>query len=74
MCAVSYGYTITSYQWIKDGTILTDGVRVSGTTQSTLSVTSVTLLDQGTYQCSATNVDGSNSTLSSGVQVTVTGM
>ena len=35
-----------------------DGERVSGTTQSTLSILNVTLQDQGMYQCSATNVDG----------------
>ncbi|KAL5510758.1 hypothetical protein EMCRGX_G006359 [Ephydatia muelleri] len=52
------GTTITSYQWVKDGVILFDGERVSGTTQSTLSILNVTVLDQGMYQCSATNVDG----------------
>ena len=68
------GATVTSYQWYKNGVALANGENVSGTTQSTLSVSSVTLLDQGTYQCSATNVDGYNSTLSSGVQVIITGM
>ena len=31
---------------------------MTGSTQSTLSIVSVTLQDQGVYQCSATNVDG----------------
>ena len=68
------GATIVSYQWVKDGMVLTDGVRVTGTTQSTLSIASVTLLDQGMYQCSATNVDGVSSGLSNTVQVSVSGM
>ncbi|KAL5510746.1 hypothetical protein EMCRGX_G006347 [Ephydatia muelleri] len=65
------GATITSYQWVKDGAILTDGGRVSGTTQSTLSVSSVTLQDQGMYQCSAINVDGVSTGLSNSTLVTV---
>ena len=68
------GATITSYQWVKDGAILTDGGRVSGTTQSTLSVSSVTLQDQGMYQCSAINVDGVSTGLSNSTLVTVGGM
>ena len=34
---------------------------MTGSTQSTLSIVSVTLQDQGVYQCSATNVDGLSS-------------
>ena len=68
------GSTINSYQWVKDGAILTDGGRVSGTTQSTLSVSSVTLQDQGMYQCSAVNVDGISGELSNSAQITVYGM
>ena len=68
------GATITSYQWVKDGMVLTDGGRVTGTTKSTLSIASVTLLDQGMYQCNATNVDGVSSGLSNTVQVSVSGM
>ena len=74
MCNASYGSTITSYQWVKDGLYLADGGRVTGSTQSILTVSSVTLLDQGTYQCSAINVEGSNSSLSNGIQLTVIGM
>ena len=68
------GSTINSYRWVKDGAILTDGGRVSGTTQSTLSVSSVTLQDQGMYQCSAINVDGISGELSNSAQITVYGM
>eukprot|EP00731_Ephydatia_muelleri_P032614 Em0024g158a len=71
MCNASYGSTITSYQWVKDGLYLADGGRVTGSTQSILTVSSVTLLDQGTYQCSAINVEGSRSSLSNGIQLTV---
>ena len=43
---------------------------MTGTTQSTLSIANVTLLDQGMYQCSATNVDGIND-ISVAVQVAI---
>ena len=68
------GTTITSYQWVKNGVVLTDGGRVTGSTQSTLSIVSVTLQDQGVYQCSATNVDGVTSSLSNTLFVTIYGM
>ena len=56
------GATITSYQWVKNGVVLTDSEMVTGSTQSTLSIVNVTLNDlQGVYQCSATNVDGLSS-------------
>ena len=73
MCTSSDGQngsTIASYQWVKDGVILTGGERVL----STLSITSVTLLDQGMYQCSSINVDGVRGQLSNITQVTVYGM
>ena len=68
------GATITSYQWVKDGVMLTDGGRVSGTTQSTLSIINVMPLDQGLYQCSAINVDGVSTGLSDRTLVTASGM
>ena len=55
------GATITSYQWIKDGVALSNGGRVSGATQTTLSVSNVMPQDQGLYQCNVTNVDGVSS-------------
>eukprot|EP00731_Ephydatia_muelleri_P032638 Em0024g182a len=61
------GATVTSYQWYKNGVALNNG----GTIQSILSVSSVTLQDQGTYQCNAINVEGSSSSLSNGIQLTV---
>eukprot|EP00731_Ephydatia_muelleri_P032625 Em0024g169a len=60
------GATVTSYQWYKNGVVLNNGGTIH-----TLSVSSVTLLDQGTYQCNAINVEGSNSSLSNGIQLTV---
>lgn len=68
------GATISNYQWVKDGVILTNGGRVSISTQSTLSVIRVTLQDQGMYQCSAINIDGVSTGLSNSTQVTVYGM
>ena len=66
------GATITSYQWVKNGAVLSNGGRVTGATQSTLSVSSVMPQDQGVYQCSVTNVDGLSS-LSVGTSMLVVG-
>ena len=66
------GATITSYQWVKNGAVLSNGGRVTGATQSTLSVSSVMPQDQGVYQCNVTNVDGLSS-LSVGTSFLVSG-
>ena len=55
------GATITSYQWVKNGVALSNGGRVAGTNQPTLSISNVMPQDQGLYQCNVTNVDGASS-------------
>ena len=52
------GATITSYQWVKNGVALSNGGRVAGANQPTLSISNVMPQDQGLYQCNVTNVDG----------------
>ena len=52
------GATITSYQWVKNGVALSNGGRVTGANQATLSISNVMPQDQGLYQCNVTNVDG----------------
>ncbi|HOC54384.1 MAG TPA: immunoglobulin domain-containing protein [Verrucomicrobiota bacterium] len=48
-----------SYQWRRNGTNLLDGGNVSGSTNRTLSLTSVSLADAGTYTVSVSNSLGS---------------
>ena len=55
------GATITSYQWVKNGVALTNGGRVTGANEPTLSISNVMPQDQGLYQCNVTNVDGATS-------------
>ncbi len=40
-----------SYQWEKDGSVLTDNAVFSGTTSSSLQISKLTFADAGTYQC-----------------------
>ena len=66
------GATITSYQWVKNGVALSNGGRVTGANQPTLSISNVMPQDQGLYQCNVTNVDGVTS-LSVATSVLVVG-
>ncbi|WP_020526092.1 immunoglobulin domain-containing protein [Cytophaga aurantiaca] len=40
-----------TYQWRKDGTVLTDGGNISGATTFTLTLSSIALVDAGDYTC-----------------------
>ena len=53
-CVVS-GSEPISYQWLKDGVLLQDDGRVSGTNDSMLMVEPVEGDDFGWYQCNASN-------------------
>jgi len=44
-----------TYQWSKDGDVLTNGGRISGATSATLQITSTTGADSGAYTCVVSN-------------------
>ena len=48
-----------NYQWIKNGSPVSDGGNVFGTTAATLTISSATANDAGSYKCIATNSAGS---------------
>jgi hypothetical protein len=58
-----------TYQWSKNGTPLTDGGRISGSSTTNLTISSITSADAGTYTISGTNSVGSST--SSGATLTV---
>jgi len=75
--AVSAGGTSPlSYQWQKNGSVLTDGGNVSGSATATLTLTSVSLGDMANYSVVVTNVAGSmtssNATLTVAAPPTIT--
>ena len=43
-----------SYQWYKDGSLISDGGHISGAATSTLVIDNVALSDEGVYHCAAT--------------------
>ncbi len=42
---------LTTYEWYKDGELLTDNERIKGSSKRTLNIESLTLEDSGTYIC-----------------------
>ncbi len=52
------GIPVPTFQWSKNGVNLTDGGNVSGSTTSTLTLSSVTPADTATYAVVATNIAG----------------
>ncbi|MFZ2276154.1 MAG: immunoglobulin domain-containing protein [Prosthecobacter sp.] len=59
-----------SYQWYKDGVLLANGVRISGVTTATLTVSSLTVADAGDYTVELGNC--TDMTLSAPGHLTVT--
>ena len=55
LACVVFGSEPISYQWLKDGVLLQDDGRVSGTNDSILMVEPVEGNDFGWYQCNASN-------------------
>ena len=50
------------YKWFKDGVVLSNTVRINGTTTNNLSINNLVLTDQGNYYCSITdNCSSANS-------------
>lgn len=43
------------YQWLKDGNVLTDNERISGTTSPSLTINNALLTDMGAYSCIVTS-------------------
>jgi hypothetical protein len=65
------GYNIT-YQWLEDGSPISDGAAYSGTTTSTLTVTDPGLAGSGrTYSCAISGSCGASPVTSSGGLLTV---
>ena len=67
-CVGSPGVT---YQWYKNGTALTDGGRLSGSTTSTLNISEVTAGDATSYNCVIRSADGSAFATSAAVPLTI---
>ncbi len=56
-----------SYQWSKDGVYLTDGVRITGSTGTTLQIANVQASDAGNYRARISNQAGSVDSSSAGL-------
>ena len=58
---VATGPAPLSYQWLFDGTNLTDNAQITGSQSNVLTLTSVTIGNAGTYEVVVSNAYGSNS-------------
>jgi hypothetical protein len=70
--ANGYGAVPFTFQWLKNGTNLVDGGRISGATNVTLTITNVQFVDAGNYQLVVMNFVGA--TTSSNAVLTVTNL
>lgn len=52
------GGTPMTYEWRRNGTPVVNDARISGATTSTLTITGVNCIDDGSYECSALNSCG----------------
>lgn len=55
------GSSPLSFEWRRNGTVLTDGGSISGATTDTLTISTVRFLDQGFYEVTVANACGSAS-------------
>lgn len=62
LTAVAAGFPAPTYQWIKAGTAIADGGRISGATTATLNITTVAAGDAGSYTVVASNGIALNAT------------
>ncbi|MEY2881322.1 MAG: hypothetical protein RLZZ15_3702, partial [Verrucomicrobiota bacterium] len=62
----------TNYQWFRDGTALTDGGTLTGTTQATLGFSGATPADSGSYTLRITNAFGTVTTAAATITITGT--
>ncbi len=67
--AAASGTAPLSYQWTFNGTPLTDGPRISGSTNSTLTISDAQMSDIGAYQLVVTNTVGTNASTNAGLFV-----
>ena len=67
-CVGSPGVT---YQWYQNGTALTDGGRIMGSTTSTLTISNVTAGDATSYNCIIRSADGSAFATSAAMPLTI---
>ncbi len=84
MAAVETGQTINfsvsalgtsplTYVWQKNGTPLTDGGRISGSTTSTLTIVDGTLADEGFYSVTVSNPSSGDAMLSASAEMVLLG-
>ncbi len=60
---------ITSYQWKKNGTDLSDGGRISGSSTGILTITNLSVTDNGTYMCYVQGVCANDMSNAASLQV-----
>ncbi len=63
------GGTNLTYQWKKDGISLVNGLRISGSTSSNLSINNLTVADAGSYSCLVTGNEGSENSFPASLTV-----
>lgn len=68
---VALGTSPLSFHWQKDGTNLTDGANITGSTTDTLLISSAALADSGTYSVVVSNVYGSVTSTGAVLNVTL---
>lgn len=56
--SIASGASPANYNWLKDGTPLSNGGRISGATSPTLNIASTLVSDSGNYQFAATTIAG----------------
>jgi len=70
LSAEVYAAAPASYAWRRDGQLLSDDARTSGTTTASLAITGVLASDTGTYTLTITNAQGTATTAPAFVLVT----
>ena len=65
----TFGSLPVSYQWLKNGTNLSDGGNVSGSSSRTLTLTNLTIADAAMYSVVVSNVYGAVTSAGAGLEV-----
>ena len=69
--SVTANGSLLKYQWKRNGLTLTNGSGYSGVTTPTITISPVTAIQAGRYECVVTTCDGTVSTTSAGAYLTV---